>query len=186
MTWNRFIHFLFFFFLFSLDGQKDNRRKSSGTLVSPEIDMGTAGSTTEAEHDGFYMLKKDSQRRTTLARVLAHDQSTLCKVWFSFIRREFGPPRLTNEHLEVLMKGLRDYIADQDRSIVERTMYNLKKQLDFDPVAVYQLHNSLYFFQDAVMKYIIHFIFLCQMIMQKQVFPNLYVIGNLLNIILAV
>lgn len=117
--------------------------------------MGTAGSTTEAEHDGFYLLKKDSQRRTTLARVLAHDQSTLCKVWFSFIRREFGPPKLTNEHLEVLMKGLRDYIADQDRAVVERTMYALKEQLDFDPVAVYQLHNSLYFFQDAVMKHIL-------------------------------
>lgn len=151
----RIVLIYIYIFLFSLDGQNDNRRKSSGTLVSPEIDMGTAGSTNEAEHDGFYMLKKDSQR-TTLARVLAHDHSTLCKVWFSFIRKEFGPPKLTNEHLEVLMKSLRDYIADQNKGIDEQTMYNLKKQLDFDPVAVYQLHNSLYLFQDAVMKCIIH------------------------------
>lgn len=119
-------------------------------LVSPEIDMGTAGSTIEAEHDGFYMLKKDSQRRTTLARVLAHDHSTLCKVWLSFIRREFAQPMLTSEHLEVLMKGLRDYITDQNRAVVERTIFNLKEQLDFDSNAVHQLHFSLYFFQDAV------------------------------------
>jgi len=112
--------------------------------------MGTAGSTTEAEHDGFYMLKKDSQRRTTLARVLAHDHSTLCKVWLSFIRREFSQAMLTNEHLEVLMKGLRDYITDQNKVVIEQTIYNLKEKLHFDSDAVHQLHFSLYFFQDAV------------------------------------
>ncbi|XP_026821613.1 mitogen-activated protein kinase kinase kinase 15 isoform X3 [Rhopalosiphum maidis] len=133
----------------SLDGQRYNRRQSSGALASPEIDMGTAGSTAEAEHDGFYRLKKDSQRRTTLARVLAQDQATLGKVWLQFIRREFGQPKLTGEHLEVLMKGLRDYITDQNRNIVERTIYSLKEQLNFDAVAVHQLHISLCLFKDA-------------------------------------
>lgn len=112
--------------------------------------MGTAGSTAEAEHDGFYMLKKDSQWRITLAKVLAHDQSTLGKIWLSFIRREFGQSMLANEHLEVLMKGLRDYITDQNRTVVERTIYSLKEQLNFDSDAMHQLHFSLYFFQDAV------------------------------------
>ncbi|XP_060835033.1 mitogen-activated protein kinase kinase kinase 15 isoform X3 [Rhopalosiphum padi] len=133
----------------SLDGQRYNRRQSSGALASPEIDMGTAGSTAEAEHDGFYRLKKDSQRRTTLARVLAQDQATLGKVWLQFIRREFGQPKLTGEHLEVLMKGLRDYITDQNKNIVERTIYSLKEQLNFDAVAVHQLHISLCLFKDA-------------------------------------
>jgi len=135
---------------FSFDGLKEHRRQSSGTLVSPEIDMGTAGSTEEAEHDGFYMLKKDSQRRTTLARVLAHDHLTLCKVWLSFIYREFAQPMFTNEHLEVLMKGLRDYITNQNRAVVERTISGLKEQLEFDSNTVHQLHFSLYLFQDAV------------------------------------
>ncbi|KAL4096972.1 hypothetical protein QTP88_021830 [Uroleucon formosanum] len=133
----------------SLDGQRYNRRESSGALASPEIDMGTAGSTAEAEHDGFYRLKKDSQRRTTLARVLAQDQATLGKVWLQFICREFGQPKLTSEHLEVLMKGLRDYIMDQNRDVVERTIYSLKEQLNFDAVAVHQLHISLCLFKDA-------------------------------------
>ncbi|XP_025195164.1 mitogen-activated protein kinase kinase kinase 15 isoform X3 [Melanaphis sacchari] len=133
----------------SLDGQRYNRRQSSGALASPEIDMGTAGSTAEAEHDGFYRLKKDSQRRTTLARVLAQDQATLGKVWLQFIRREFGQPKLTSEHLEVLMKGLRDYITDQNMNIVEWTIYSLKEQLNFDAVAVHQLHISLCLFKDA-------------------------------------
>lgn len=148
---------VFFFLLVkpvnSLDGQRYNRRQSSGALASPEIDMmGTAGSTAEAEHDGFYRLKKDSQRRTTLARVLVQDQATLGKVWLQFIRREFGQPKLTSEHLEVLMKGLRDYITDQNRDVVERTIYSLKEQLNFDAVAVHQLHISLCLFKDAVTK----------------------------------
>ncbi|XP_025424577.1 mitogen-activated protein kinase kinase kinase 15 isoform X4 [Sipha flava] len=133
----------------SFERQKYNRRQSSGTLLSPEIDMGTAGSSAEAEHDGFYMLKKDSQRRTTLARVLANDRCTLCKVWLQFISREFSQPMLTNEHLEMLMEGLRVYIADQKRSAVERTINSLKENLNFDSDAVHQLHFSLYFFQDA-------------------------------------
>lgn len=118
--------------------------------MSPEIDMGTAGSS---EHDGFYMLKKDSQRRTTLARVLAHDQLTLCKIWMSYIRREFGQSMLEEEHLEMLMKGLRDYITNQNRNVIEKTIYNLKDQLDFDSNAVHQLNFSLYLFQEAVWIY---------------------------------
>lgn len=51
----------------SLDCETDSphteRRNSSGTLLSPEVD-------TTIETDGFYLLKKDSQRRTTLAKVL--------------------------------------------------------------------------------------------------------------------
>jgi len=148
---------LVIFFWCSFDGQNDNnRRQSSGTLASPDIDMGTAGSTAEAEHDGFYMLKKDSQRRNTLARVLAHDQSKLCKVWLSFVRRDFGKPVLTDQHLETLMKGLRDYITSPNKSVIERTLCTLKEQLYFDPDAVHQLHFSLYSFQDAVsIKYFI-------------------------------
>ncbi|XP_050428369.1 mitogen-activated protein kinase kinase kinase 15 isoform X3 [Adelges cooleyi] len=130
----------------SFDTHDGHRRQSSGTLVSPEIDMGTAGSS---EHDGFYMLKKDSQRRTTLARVLAHDQLTLCKIWMSYIRREFGQSMLEEEHLEMLMKGLRDYITNQNRNVIEKTIYNLKDQLDFDSNAVHQLNFSLYLFQEA-------------------------------------
>lgn len=135
---------------FSFDRSEEHRRQSSGTLVSPEIDMGTTGSSTEAEHDGFYMLKKDSQRRTTLARVLANDHLTLCKIWLSFIHREFAQPMFTNEHLEVLMKGLREYITDINRTVLEQTISGLKVQLDFDSNTVHQLHFSLYLFQDAV------------------------------------
>lgn len=66
-----------------------NRRSSSGVLLSPEVEL--SGSiiskpmTEASESDGFYMLKKDSQRRTTLSKVLAHDEQKICDVWMDKI-----------------------------------------------------------------------------------------------------
>lgn len=66
-----------------------NRRSSSGGLLSPEVDMAghsPSGKSGEAsETDGFYMLKKDSQRRTTLSKVLTHDEAKICAVWMDKI-----------------------------------------------------------------------------------------------------
>ncbi|EEC03291.1 hypothetical protein IscW_ISCW002206 [Ixodes scapularis] len=47
------------------------RRCSSG-LLSPPVD----GCSTDQESGGFYLLKKDSQRRQTILRVLEEDADT--------------------------------------------------------------------------------------------------------------
>lgn len=65
-----------------------NRRSSSGVLLSPEVEMTgsiTKPMTEASESDGFYMLKKDSQRRTTLSKVLTHDEQKICDVWMDKI-----------------------------------------------------------------------------------------------------
>lgn len=128
--------------------EKNRRRPSSVTLMSPEIDGNTTGGSVE--QGGFYMMKKDSQRRITLDKLLAQDQSKLCEMWLECIRTHDGEVMLEHEHLEVLIKSLRNYIMDQDRAIVKQTIYNLKKQLNFDSIAVRQLHSSLRWFQYSV------------------------------------
>nr|AAO00972.1 Pk92B-PA [Drosophila erecta] len=61
------------------------RRNSHGFLLSPEIEPSTPSLRTSisetSETDGFYRLKKDSQRRTTLSKVLALDESKICDIW---------------------------------------------------------------------------------------------------------
>jgi len=79
------------------------RRSSSGGLLSPEVELspgakGPGGAPVlveAAEHDGFYLLKKDSQRRMTLSRVLSQDEHKICEVWMKNIHRDVGETVLT-------------------------------------------------------------------------------------------
>ncbi|CAH0714549.1 unnamed protein product, partial [Brenthis ino] len=128
-----------------------NRRSSSGGLLSPEVDMtNVPRSSIDIEHDGFYLLKKDSQRRLTLSRVLEQDSEKICSKWMLSIQQDFGNTVLTLNHLETLRCALKDYIMDQNRSVIERAIIVLKEELDFDANAINELHSAIYMFQEAV------------------------------------
>ncbi|XP_008201569.1 mitogen-activated protein kinase kinase kinase 15 isoform X3 [Tribolium castaneum] len=120
------------------------RRNSTGTLLSPEVDAST-------ETDGFYLLKKDSQRRTTLAKVLAQDGAKVCEVWMHKIRDKYmGETVLTQKHLARLMDGLKDYLTEQSLTVVESAVRLLKEELDFDSTAINQLQFAIYLYQESV------------------------------------
>ncbi|NP_001188511.1 mitogen-activated protein kinase kinase kinase 15 isoform X2 [Bombyx mandarina] len=128
-----------------------NRRSSSGGLLSPEVDMtNVPRSSIDVEHDGFYLLKKDSQRRLTLSRVLEQDSEKICSKWMLSIQQDFGNTVLTMNHLETLRCALKEYIMDQNRNVIEQAMTTLKEELDFDSNAINELHSAIYMFQEAV------------------------------------
>ncbi|XP_045534733.1 mitogen-activated protein kinase kinase kinase 15 isoform X2 [Papilio machaon] len=128
-----------------------NRRSSSGGLLSPEVDMtNVPRSSIDIEHDGFYLLKKDSQRRLTLSRVLEQDSEKICSKWMLSIQQDFGNTVLTLNHLETLRCALKDYIMDQNKSVIEQAITTLKEELDFDSNAINELHSAIYMFQEAV------------------------------------
>lgn len=113
-------------------------------MNSPEIDGNT-------EQGGFYMLNKDSQRRYTLNWLLTQDQTTLCETWLQRIRTlNIGEVVLENNHLEVLINCFQQYILNPDKIAVKKTILDLKEQLNFESIALHQLHFSLHLFQDAV------------------------------------
>ncbi|XP_050305301.1 mitogen-activated protein kinase kinase kinase 15 isoform X2 [Anthonomus grandis grandis] len=118
------------------------RRNSSGTLLSPEAELGS---------DDFYHLKKDSQRRTTLAKVLANDGNKICELWMQKVRESsVGATILTPQHLLKLMDGLKAYLTEPLMSIVEKTVKELKEELDYDSAAIHQLQLAIYLYQESV------------------------------------
>ncbi|XP_066150491.1 mitogen-activated protein kinase kinase kinase 15 isoform X2 [Euwallacea fornicatus] len=124
--------------------QHSERRNSSGTLLSPEAEVGT-------ETDGFYLLKKDSQRRTTLAKVLANDGNKIVDLWMQKVRDKYlGETVLTPKHLLKLMDGLKSFIIDPNVSIVESTVKELKEEMDYDGTAIHQLQFAIYLYQESV------------------------------------
>ncbi|XP_052870706.1 mitogen-activated protein kinase kinase kinase 15-like, partial [Anopheles cruzii] len=134
-----------------------NRRSSTGVLLSPEVELTTSTTSKSPlggeanESDGFYLLKKDSQRRTTLDKVLYHDVTKICGVWLEKIESDRKEKVvITRAHLETLLNALRRYIAEQRKETLEQAIGQLKEQLDFDSTAIDHLHLALYSFQDAV------------------------------------
>jgi mitogen-activated protein kinase kinase kinase 5 len=81
------------------------RRSSGGVLLSPEIDVSSTSKSVvgeTCENDEFFLLKKDSQRRTTLSRVLTQDEQKICQVWMEKIehdRPETFVLRIVSVHL---------------------------------------------------------------------------------------
>lgn len=70
-----------------------DRRSSVGTMLSPEVDLTSSTTKTAAGADsselgGFYLLKKDSQRRATLFKVLTDDESKICGIWMDKIQTD--------------------------------------------------------------------------------------------------
>ncbi|KAH8343720.1 mitogen-activated protein kinase kinase kinase 15 [Drosophila kikkawai] len=130
------------------------RRNSSGFLLSPEIEPTTPSLRTSisetSETDGFYRLKKDSQRRTTLSKVLALDESKICDIWLKKVDADQNSIAIRKSDLEVLIRGLRDYIMNENEKHLEATINELKQKLNNDAVALDHLHLALYSFQDAV------------------------------------
>ncbi|EDV41736.1 uncharacterized protein Dana_GF17624 [Drosophila ananassae] len=131
------------------------RRNSSGFLLSPEIGEPTTPSlrtsiSETSETDGFYRLKKDSQRRTTLSKVLALDESKICDIWLKKVDADQHSIAIRKSDLEVLIRGLRDYIMNENEKHLETTINELKQKLNNDAIALDHLHLALYSFQDAV------------------------------------
>jgi mitogen-activated protein kinase kinase kinase 5 len=80
----------------------------------------------------FYLLKKDSQRRQTLTRLLSQEGKKICDVWLSSLQRELGQTQPTAPNLMSLMRELRDFIPELNNLPIVNTTTTLRDEVDFD------------------------------------------------------
>ncbi|CAG5134170.1 unnamed protein product, partial [Candidula unifasciata] len=118
-------------------------------LLSPDIDTHEASYMREG---GFYLLRKDSERRQTLVHILEQDSQKICYNWLVMLHRDatISSPKLTSEHLLGLLTGIKGYILDQSVQSIKEAIGRLREFVQFDPTALMEIQLALYVFQDAV------------------------------------
>lgn len=134
-------------FSFGSETSESGMRRCSSGLLSPPVD----GCSTDQESGGFYLLKKDSQRRQTILRVLEEDADTICDIWMSKLLQDIGSDLvISKEQLQSLLNGFKSYIPEQNKTGLQHAIGKLKQEVHHDGRAIGQLGVALYLFQSAV------------------------------------
>ncbi|XP_076594261.1 mitogen-activated protein kinase kinase kinase 5 [Chaetodon auriga] len=124
------------------------------------------------ENIGLFMLRKDSERRATLHRVLTDYISlVVCNIQESVPQHGDGSS-LTADHITELISCLRDYIRSPDKKQLTSSLLDLRATLLTAAVSLNNLQVVLFSFQDAVKK----------VLRQQQVKPHwMFALDNLLR-----
>ncbi|XP_071955282.1 mitogen-activated protein kinase kinase kinase 15-like [Antedon mediterranea] len=136
--------------------ERDHKRPSFGLLEQHSLSPDDSSETGIPERDstvGFYMLRKDSERRDTLVRILENDHTQIVNNWykkFTDSATSSSQAKLFKRHFGTLVDCFCQVIKNRESSIMQTTIAKLKEDLEFDPTAINDLHVALYLFQDAV------------------------------------
>uniref|UniRef100_A0A3P8UYL7 mitogen-activated protein kinase kinase kinase n=1 Tax=Cynoglossus semilaevis TaxID=244447 RepID=A0A3P8UYL7_CYNSE len=112
----------------------------------------SAPPSPDEKDSGFFMLRKDSERRATLHHILTEDQDKVVANLMEALTQGSEETRLKPQHISTLVVSLGDFVRMADRKIIANTLSQLKLELDFDSTAISQLQVVLFGFQDAVNK----------------------------------
>ncbi|XP_028288631.1 mitogen-activated protein kinase kinase kinase 15 isoform X2 [Parambassis ranga] len=143
------------------------RKKSSGSenLLKPPnsnyLSVPDEGSVSEDRSvppspedrdSGLFMLKKDSERRSILFKVLNEDQEKVISNLKENHMQGSEELQLSVEHIKQIICILRDFIHSPERRVMAATISKLKLDLDFDSTSINQIQLVLFGFQDSVNK----------------------------------
>ncbi|XP_061062943.1 mitogen-activated protein kinase kinase kinase 5 isoform X2 [Eubalaena glacialis] len=135
-------------------GEKDVKGIRTLFLGIPDenFEDHSAPPSPEEKDSGFFMLRKDSERRATLHRILTEDQDKVVRNLMESLAQGAEEPKLKWEHITTLVASLGEFVRSTDRKIVATTLSKLKLELDFDSHGISQVQVVLFGFQDAVNK----------------------------------
>ncbi|XP_056300288.1 mitogen-activated protein kinase kinase kinase 5 isoform X2 [Pseudoliparis swirei] len=147
---------------------------STGSFLSiPEDSTSDMSSPASAEENiGLFMLRKDSERRATLHRVLTDDIGLVVSNILESVPQHDRGTTLTADNITELIGCLRDNIRSPDRKRLTSSLLALRAALLGAAVSLSSLQAVLFSFQDAVKK----------VLRQQQVKPHwMFALDNLLR-----
>ncbi|KAM8847277.1 mitogen-activated protein kinase kinase kinase 5 isoform 1-T1 [Synchiropus picturatus] len=112
----------------------------------------SAPPSPDEKDSGFFMLRKDSERRATLHHILTEDRDKVVTNLMEALSQGCEETRLKPQHISTLVVSLADFVRMADRKIIASTLSQLKLELDFDSTAISQLQVALFGLQDAINK----------------------------------
>ncbi|XP_058468910.1 mitogen-activated protein kinase kinase kinase 5 isoform X1 [Solea solea] len=112
----------------------------------------SAPPSPDEKDSGFFMLRKDSERRATLHHILTEDGDKVVANLMEALTQGSEETKLKPQLISTLVVSLADFVRMADRKIIANTLSQLKLELDFDSTAISQLQVVLFGFQDAVNK----------------------------------
>ncbi|XP_073655316.1 mitogen-activated protein kinase kinase kinase 15-like isoform X3 [Tursiops truncatus] len=112
----------------------------------------SAASSLEDSDLGLFLLRKDSERRAILYRILWEEQNQVASNLQECVAQSSEELHLSVGHIKQIIAILRDFIRCPDHRVMASTISKLKVDLDFDSSSINQIHLVLFGFQDAVNK----------------------------------
>ncbi|XP_042279025.1 mitogen-activated protein kinase kinase kinase 5 [Thunnus maccoyii] len=155
------------------DDISESPPSTSSFLPLPEDSLSDMSSPASTEENiGLFMLRKDSERRATLHRVLTDYISHVVSNIQESVPQHGVGPSLTADHITKLISCLRDNIRSPDRKQLTSSLLDLRAALLATAVPLSSLQAVLFSFQDAVKK----------VLRQQQVKPHwMFALDNLLR-----
>ncbi|KAK9401989.1 mitogen-activated protein kinase kinase kinase 15 [Crotalus adamanteus] len=115
-------------------------------------DERNSSSSLEEKDSGLFLLKKDSERRAILYRILKEEQNQVASNLQECAAQSSEELHLSVAHIKQIIGILRDFIHSPEHRIMASTISKLKMDLDFDSPSINQIQLVLFGFQDAVNK----------------------------------
>lgn len=141
------------------------QRSSSENLIKPPIsnflsvpdensvsEDRSAPPSPEDRDSGLFLLRKDSERRAILYKVLNEDQDKVSAYLMENHIQGTEELKLSVDHIKQIICILRDFIRSPERRVMASTISKLKLDLDFDSTSINQIQLVLFGFQDSVNK----------------------------------
>ncbi|XP_044297334.1 mitogen-activated protein kinase kinase kinase 15 isoform X2 [Varanus komodoensis] len=106
----------------------------------------------EERDSGLFLLRKDSERRAILYKILKEEQNQVASNLQECVAQSSEELHLSVTHIKQIIGILRDFIRSPEHRVMASTISKLKVDLDFDSTSINQIQLVLFGFQDAVNK----------------------------------